>query len=322
MSRVAALAALLAVAVAASLLVGRYPATLEGVLSGGPDAVLVGSVRLPRVLCACLLGACLAAAGCAFQVAFRNPLADSGILGVSQGASFGAAAAILLSASSPLLLEASALAFGLAAFGLVIVVSGRLRYGDETLRLILSGLIVSAFFSGGVGVLKAVADPMKQLPEITFWLLGGLGSAQWRDLAFALPLSAAGLTVLTLLRWRINLLALDDEVSGSLGEDAARLRTAVSVAAVAAVASVTAVAGTVGWIGLLSPHIARRITGFDASASLPASVLVGATLTVIFDDVSRTLTPGEIPLGVTVSLVGAPLFLFLLSRRQSVVPED
>ncbi len=321
-SRLAVLCFVFLTVTAGSMLVGRYPATLGGILSGGPDANLIANVRLPRILCALLLGACLAAAGCAFQTAFRNPLADSGILGISQGASFGAALAILVASANPIVLEVSALLFALGAFALVAAISRRLRYGDDTLRLLLAGLIVGAFFSGGVGIIKSIADPMKQLPEITFWLLGGLSSAQWREVAFSLPLAAGGLVALYLLKWRINLLSLEDDVSSSLGETPQRLRLWVSVAAVAAVASMTAVSGTVGWIGLLSPHLARRLVGYDTGDVLPASILIGATLTVMFDDISRVLMVSEIPLGVTVSIIGAPLFLFLLSRRQTHVAEN
>ncbi len=303
----------------ASLFVGRYPA--PGWMSPATlwqDEVarrLVLNLRLPRVLSAALLGVTLAAAGAVLQMIFRNPLVEPGFLGVSQGAAFGAALSILTLGASPLLTEGAATLFACLGLGLSYALARRARYGGWILRLVLSGIAVSALFSAGVGVLKYLADPLTELPDIVFWMLGGLWRVTWPDLLYLLPAVVAGLVVVYLMRWRLNLLSLDDDTGFSLGAAPGRERTLVLVAAVAATAAVVSVAGIVGWIGLLIPHVARRFTGADAQRSLPASMLLGGIFALICDDLARTLLPGEIPLGILASLFGAALFLVMMLSR-------
>ncbi|MFN2225454.1 MAG: FecCD family ABC transporter permease [Anaerolineae bacterium] len=303
-----------------SLFVGRYPE--PGLMS--PAALLddevarrlVFSLRLPRVLSACLLGATLAAAGSVLQMIFRNPLVEPGFLGVSQGAAFGAALTILYLGGGALLIEGVAAAFGCLGLGLSYLLARRARYGGWILRLVLSGIAVSALFSAGLGVLKYLADPLTELPDIVFWMLGSLWAVTWADLLYLLPAVVLGLVVLYLMRWRLNLLSLDDDTGFSLGAAPGRERAVVLVAAVAATASVVSVAGIVGWVGLLIPHIARRYTGADAQRALPASMLLGAIFCLLCDDLARTLLAGEIPLGILTSLFGAVLFMgMMVSRR-------
>lgn len=298
-----------------SLFIGRYSLSYTAILADTQDAAILWNLRLPRVLTAAFLGMVLAVSGATFQSAFRNPLVGPDILGISQGASFGAAIAILYLSGNPLLVEVSATVFALVAFTISYRASKTVRYGDDVLRLILSGLVVSAFFSGCVGVMKSLADPLNELPELTFWLLGGLSGALWGDFLYMVPFAAAGLIILLAIRWRINLLSLDDEVATSLGVDPKQLRRIAIFAAVVATAAVTSVSGTIGWIGLLAPHIARKLVGVDTRYVVPVSGAVGGCLMVFFDDIARTISPSEIPLGVVVSFIGAPFFLYLLSGR-------
>jgi iron complex transport system permease protein len=303
----------------ASLFVGRYPepgwmspATL------GEDEVarrLVLNLRLPRVLSACLLGMTLAAAGSVLQMIFRNPLVEPGFLGVSQGAAFGAAFSIIYLGASPLVMEGMATLFACLGLALSYLLARHARYGGWILRLVLSGIAVSALFSAGVGVLKYLADPLTQLPDIVFWMLGGLWGVTWSDLLYLLPAVVVGLAVVYLMRWRLNLLSLDDDTGFSLGAAPGRERTLVLVAAVAAAAAIVSVAGIVGWIGLLIPHVARRFTGADAQRALPASMLLGGIFGLICDDLARTLLAGEIPLGILASLFGALLFIVMMLSR-------
>jgi iron complex transport system permease protein len=299
-----------------SLFVGRYPA--PGWMSPvalWQDAMarrLVLYLRLPRVLSACLLGMTLAAAGSVLQMIFRNPLVEPGFLGVSQGAAFGAAFSIIYLDASPLLMEGVATLFACLGLALSYFLARRARYGGWMLCLVLSGIAVSALFSAGVGVLKYLADPLSELPEIVFWMLGGLWGVTWSDLFYLLPAVGGGLIVVYLMRWRLNLLALDDDTAFSLGAAPGRERTLVLVAAVAATAAVVSVAGVVGWIGLLIPHVARRLTGADARRSLPASMLLGGIFALLCDDLARTLLAGEIPLGILASLFGAVLFITMM----------
>ncbi|MCX7840035.1 MAG: iron ABC transporter permease, partial [Anaerolineae bacterium] len=187
-----------------------------------------------------------------------------------------------------------------------------LRYGGWVLRLVLAGIAVSALFSSGIGILKYAADPLRQLPEITFWLLGGLWSITWREVSYIAPIVLPALFILWLMRWRLNLLSLSDETAFSLGVAVGRERALLLIASVAATAAVVSVAGIVGWIGLIVPHIARRLMGTDAQHSLPVAMLLGGIFALICDDLARTLFAAEIPLGIFTSLFGAILFALLL----------
>jgi len=302
---------------AASLFVGRYPRPVWmpwAILIEDPLARrLILSLRLPRLLLALLLGASLSASGAVFQMLFRNPLVEPGFLGVSQGAAFGAAVGILWLGSGSLAMQALAIFFALLGLALSYGLAQRLRFGGWLLRLVLAGIAVSALFSAGTGMLKYLADPLTELPELTFWLLGGLWQATWQDLLRALPFALPGLAVLVLLRWRLNLLSMQDEVSWSLGAVPNRERGLLLLGAVAATASLTSVAGIVGWVGLIVPHLARRIFGADAQHHLIGSLLLGGAFTLACDDLARTLLPGEIPLGVITSLLGAAFFLMIMT---------
>jgi iron complex transport system permease protein len=270
------------------------------------------NLRLPRLLTALLLGMVLAAAGAVLQMIFRNPLVEPGFLGVSQGAAFGAAVSILWLGRHPLVIELSATLFGLLGLLASYLLSTRIRYGGWVLRLILSGVAVSALFSAGVGGLKYIADPLTELPELTFWLLGGLYSVTWRDLLFVLPFALVGIGTVIAMRWRVNLLSLNDDAAFSLGVSLTRERIILLLTTISAAAALTAISGVIGWVGLIIPHISRRLFGASAEKSIPTAMLLGGGFTVIADDLARTLLPGEIPLGILTSAIGAILFMYLM----------
>ncbi|MEM2146358.1 MAG: iron ABC transporter permease [Candidatus Jordarchaeaceae archaeon] len=294
--------------------VGRYTINPFQITLDELGMNILLNIRMPRVLTAALLGMALSVAGSAMQSAFRNPLVGPEILGVSQGAAFGAALAILFLPSDPMKMEALSMFFGLLALLASYIISSVIRYGGRILRLVLAGLAVSAIYSAGVGVMKFLADPMKQLPELTFWLLGGLSGVTWMDFLYAAPLAIMGIVLLFIVRWRINLLTLDDDIVVSLGADPKKLRAFVVAFAVVATAAVTSVAGIISWMGLTVPHICRKLFGAESSRIIPASILLGATLMIAFDDIARTTSPGEIPLGIITSFLGAILFVLFLSR--------
>ena len=302
-----------------SLFLGRYPRT--GILSWTTllqDELaqrLVFNLRLPRLLTALLLGMSLSAGGMVFQMLFANPLVEPGFLGVSQGAAFGAAFSIVLLGGGATLIQFSAAFFALAGLGFSYLLARRIRYGGWVLRLVFAGIAISALYSAGLGILKYLADPLSQLPEITFWLLGGLSSITWRDFFSILPVAAIGLMALFLLRWRLNVLSLNEAVAFSVGTSPRRERLLLLAAAVLPIAAVTSVAGMVGWIGLIMPHIARRLFGTDTRFNLPASMLLGGIFAVVCDDIARTLLAGEIPLGILTSLLGAGAFILLMVFR-------
>jgi iron complex transport system permease protein len=302
-----------------SLLVGRYPAPYWS----PPTLIhqdelarrIVLNLRLPRLVAALLTGASLAGAGIVLQTVFRNPIVEPGFLGISQGAAFGAALGIIVLRPGPLGIELTATAFALIGLGLSYLLAERLRIGDWVLRLVLAGIAVSALFSAGVGLLKYLADPLTQLPEITFWLLGGLWNVTWREALFMLPPVALGLAVMFVGRWRLNLLTLSDATAFSLGSRVRWERGVILFGAVLATAAVTAVGGVVGWVGLITPHLARRLFGANIQHALPAAMLVGGPFVAICDDLARSLLPGEIPLGILTSFFGALAFSGLMMRR-------
>jgi iron complex transport system permease protein len=311
-----ALAAGLLIVAGFSMLVGRYPA--PGLMSWnrltGDELAwrLVVNLRMPRLLTAILLGMTLSAAGTVFQLLFSNPLVEPGFLGVSQGAAFGAALSIVFLGGSAIVTQSAAAFFALAGLGFSYFLAHRLRYGGWVLRLVLAGIAISALFSAALGLLKYLADPLRQLPEITYWLLGGLASLTWERLLAVLPVVLPGLLVILLYRWRLNLLALSDETAFSLGAAPGRERWLLIFAAVLPTAALIALTGMVGWVGLIMPHIARRLFGAEARFSLPAAMLLGGLFTLLCDDLARILLAGEIPLGILTSLFGALVFLALM----------
>lgn len=303
-----------------ALFIGRYP--VKGImdpriLSTDPLAwKLVFNLRLPRLLTSLLLGISLAGSGMVFQMIFSNPLVEPGFLGVSQGAAFGAAFAIIFLGSSAWLIQGSAAFFAVMGLGVSYYIARRVRFGGWVLRLILSGIAVSALFSAGVGIMKYAADPMSQLPEITFWLLGGLWSITWRELFTILPVTIISMSIVFLMRWRLNVLSLDDETAFSLGISPGTARLIFLISATAATAAVISVSGIVNWVGLIVPHISRRLFRSDTRLSLPAAMLLGGIFTIFCDTLARTVFAGEIPLGIFTSLIGAGAFIILLLNRK------
>jgi len=302
---------------AASLFLGRYPTPYimspELLRTDEMAWRLVWGLRLPRLIAAALVGMTLAAAGTVFQTIFANPLVEPGFLGVSPGAAFGAAFCIVFLGNQAFLVQGFAAFFAVAGLLFSYALAVRMRFGGWLLRLVLAGIAVSALFSSALGILKYLADPLSQLPEITFWLLGGLWSVTWDRLLPVLPVVLLALGVLLLLRWRLNALGLDDTTAFSLGLAPARERAVLLFAAVAATAAVVSIAGMIGWVGLIVPHLARRCFGADCRRSMPAAMLMGGMLTVLCDDIARCAMAGEIPLGILTSLVGAGGFMILMT---------
>ncbi len=292
-------------------------ARLSGTASPLPPAAeaVIWSVRGPRVLAAALVGAALGAAGAAFQAMFLNPLVSPDILGVSAGCGLGASIAILF--GLPLaLISGAAFGGGLLAVALVLLAARRVGEHEPVLVLVLAGVAVGALLGAGISLVKLLADPSVQLPAITFWLLGGLNAVTPHDLRFAWPWLAAGVALLVLARWRINLLSLPDDEAAALGVRVARLRAAVVAGATLATAAAVALAGIVGWVGLVVPHVARLWVGPEFSRLLPVAMALGAAFLMLADTLARTLAPIELPLSVLTAGVGAPFFLWLLGRRR------
>ena len=274
------------------------------------EEAVVLNIRLPRILCAILVGAALSTAGASYQGMFRNPMVSPDLMGASSGAGFGAALAILLGAGY-WGITLTAFCFGLAAVLLAYLVS-RFSRLNATLALVLAGVMISSLFSACTSFVKLVADTQDQLPAITYWLMGSLSSVKAEDTAFAAVPILIGLIPLVLLRWRINLLTVSEAEARSLGLRSSRLRLVVIIAATLVTSASVSVSGMIGWVGLVIPHFCRMLFGYDYRRLVPASILMGGTFLLIVDDLARVVTSSEIPLGILTSFVGAPVFVWLI----------
>ncbi len=319
------LALALAAALVGSVTLGRYPISLKelgGILLSRVADIepfwtpvqesLLLNHRLPRILLSCLVGCALSAAGAAYQGVFQNPMAAPDILGASSGAAFGAALAILLGLGQSVTV-AMAFTCSLATVGAVMFVGSRTR-GKRVLGLVLAGILISSLVSSGTSFIKLVADPEDQLPAITYWLMGSLNGAAPKDLLRAAVPMAVGLVPLYLLRWRINVLTLGDDEARTMGVNARTLRVWVILCATLATAAAVSVSGVIGWVGLVVPHLARRLVGNNYRHLLPASMLFGALFLLLVDSVSRSLLATEIPIGILTAFLGAPFFLYLITK--------
>jgi iron complex transport system permease protein len=308
---------ILLLVLALSVFFGRYPKpfflSITALRTDELAQKLVLLIRLPRIIFAMMLGIALSTAGLILQKIFRNPLVEPGFLGVSQGAAFGAAIGIIAFGQNVVVMEVSSAAFALAGLLLTLFLAGRFRLNDPILKLVFAGIAVSALFSAGVGLLKYMADPVNQLPQIVFWLLGSLSSIQWKDVLMVAPIVFPILLLAIVFRWRINVLSMEDQVSRSIGAHVERERFLFLLIAVILVAVVTAIAGIIGWVGLVIPQIGRRLFDDDAAKALPFSILAGAIFLLVCDDLARILLAGEIPLGIITSFFGAAVFMFLFS---------
>ncbi|HED31874.1 MAG TPA: iron ABC transporter permease [Prosthecochloris aestuarii] len=303
-----------------SLLNGRYPVSgsqlISLVMEGSGDdpnlEAVIYRIRLPRIIAAIAAGGALSLAGAAYQGMFRNPMVSPDILGVSSGAGFGAALAILL--SLPVAgVQAMAFTGGIAAVVLAITISRSIgKHHNAVLVLVLSGIIISALFSALISLAKFSADPENRLPTITFWLMGSLADIRLQELPAVLALVAAGSLPILLSGWRLNVLSFGEDEARALGIHTARLRIWIIGAATLVTASVIAISGLIGWIGLVIPHAARMIAGPDHRAQLPVSFLLGGMALLLFDNIARSVSASEIPIGIITALAGAPFFIVLL----------
>ncbi|WP_292364749.1 FecCD family ABC transporter permease [Methanoculleus sp.] len=281
---------------------------------GASEETVVFRIRLPRVIAAMLVGGGLSIAGASFQGLFKNPLVSPDILGVSAGAGFGAAIGILLS-GNPMVIQISAFFFGILAVAVAYGI-GRTVGKSSTLVLVLGGIIVGSLFSAFISLTKYVADPYDTLPAIVFWLMGSLSAVANTDIAAVAPPILLGSICLFLVRWRINLLAVGEEEARALGVDTKKMTALLVIASTIVTASAVCISGIIGWVGLVVPHIGRMLVGPDFRKLIPVSAVLGASFLLVVDDIARTLTATEIPLGILTALIGAPFFAYLLTRKK------
>jgi iron complex transport system permease protein len=277
---------------------------------------IIVEIRLPRILGAAVVGASLALAGAALQSVMKNPLADPYILGISAGASVGAAVAVLFGSTFVAFGGGSITAF-LSALASVAIVYGVAQAEGRLspLRLLLAGVALSSFASALTGFLLYVMPEATAVRGVMFWLMGGLGAADWTGLlTLAVVGTPGGLLLLGTARWQ-TLLLLGDDAATSMGLDVARARRFLIASAAVVTGAVVAFGGAIGFVGLVVPHAVRPWTGPDHARLLPLAALAGALLLVVMDTIARTiLAPEELPVGILTGLLGAPFFLAILVR--------
>jgi len=277
---------------------------------------IIVEIRLPRILLSMLIGAALATSGAAFQAMFVNPLVSPGILGVLAGASFGAALGMLVS-EQWWIVQLLAFGFGFVAVGFAVMVGSMVRSGRSSIMLVLGGVISGSLFTALLSVIKYVADPYSTLPAIVYWLMGSLSMADLDGVSLAavpILLSVGGLVMLGKY---FDLLSLGDEEARALGINVTRIRlTAIVLATLAGSLSVV-MAGIIGWVGLIIPHIVRMVFGPSHTLLLPLSAIAGAAFLLLADSVSRLAMNVEIPIGILTSLIGIPIFIFVLRNARA-----
>lgn len=325
----AVLTIVLIVCAFASLTLGRYGlgvaeifASLKSLLFGSPPSneqahAVITQIRLPRIAFAVLVGAALSAAGAVYQGLFKNPLVSLDILGVSSGAAVGASIAIIL--SLPVLyVSLMSFGFGLAAVFAVVFLSQLIARGKlNVIIMVLSGVVISSLFGAFSSLLKFLADSENKLPEITFWLMGSLArTGGYQNALYMLGVTALCSVPLFLLRFRLNILAFGEEEAKAMGVNVKFYSFIIICASTLLTASSMAFCGIIGWVGLIVPHIARSIVGANFNALLPASMLIGALFLLVVDTIARCAMASEIPLGIITSLIGAPVFIYLLYQSK------
>jgi iron complex transport system permease protein len=273
-------------------------------------ATILWQVRMPRILLTFMVGSALAVSGAVLQAIFRNPIVDPFSLGISSGAAFGAALSMLVSFFS---ITLSAFLFGVLAVGITYLVSYS-KTRTTLITMVLSGMIISGVFTAFLTVLQYLSDPYK-LQAIVQWTMGNLHTASWEKVkTSALPI-VGGIMLIIIFRWRLNLLALGDEESMAVGVNPKGMKLLmVGLATMITAASVAAV-GMISLFGLIVPHVSRIIFGPNNQIGVFANVSIGGTFLLLIDDLSRTLMPFEIPVGVFTMLLGAPLFIYLMRKN-------
>ncbi|MCL2498256.1 MAG: iron ABC transporter permease [Symbiobacteriaceae bacterium] len=309
------------------LCVGKYPVTpgeslriLYGVATGATrdwtpltESVVVG-LRLPRILASMMVGGSLAISGATYQGIFKNPLVSPDFLGVSAGASIGAASAILLSLSATYI-QLFAFCGGLVAV-IATVTIPRLMRSESHIMLVLSGIIVGGLMSSIMGYIRYVADPTSQLAAITYWTMGSFSYIRMEAMLPILPVILIPLLLLLRLSWWIDILSLGEQEAKSLGANVQGTRYLAVACATLLTASSVCISGTIGWVGLVIPHFGRMLVGPSNPRLLPIAFLIGAIFLLVVDTVTRTITTAEMPISILTGLIGAPFYALLLYRQR------
>jgi len=284
------------------------------------SSLIVSEIRMPRVILSVAIGATLGLSGAVLQGLLRNPLADPGLLGVSAGASLGAVIAIYYGIATSFTLATPLMGL-LGALGTAVAALLLSRSGG-TLSLILAGAAINSIALAGVNLALNLAPNPYAAYEIMTWLMGSLADRSWEHVQLAAPFILSGFVLLALTGRALDALALGDAQAESLGVPVARTRLLALIGTACGVGAATAVAGTVGFVGLLAPHLVRPLVGYEPRRILLPAALVGAILVTLADIATRVLVFGGAPmgLGVFISLIGAPFFLWLVLHVRKRTP--
>lgn len=313
-----------------SLTMGKYPLSLTDIrdillhLLLGREATYAHAaetaflqVRFPRLLTCIFAGVALSVSGAAYQGIFRNPMVSPDLLGASSGAAFGACCSILVSTSA-LTMHLTAFIFGILAVALTYLVSSIIsRKENNTITLVLTGMVVSSLFNAGVSITKMLADTDDKLGEITFWLMGSMTRMKLSTLPVLIIPVILGIIPLMLFSYRLNLLSFGDEEATAMGVNVKVMRLLFIICATMITSASVAACGMVGWIGLVIPHLVRMLMGPDYRDLLPATALAGGLFLMLVDNITRIFFQVEVSIGILTALIGAPFFLILLVQRRN-----
>lgn len=324
--KIACLAALLVVAYLLSFLIGSVDLSVitvvdiirssfmevEAYWDGVLEQIVLG-VRFPQITLSVLVGGALAVSGASYQTVFKNPMVSSDILGVSAGAGFGAALA-MLNGCTWWEIQISAFVCGAGAVLAAYCIGAVFGKQNMTI-LVLAGVVVSSFFQALISIIKTVADTDSVLPSITFWLMGSLNKGDNVDVAVVLPAVIASMALLFVFRHKIDALSAGEDEAIAMGVNVPLIKGIVIIASTLMTACAVSVAGIIGWVGMVVPHMARAVTGASFSKLIASSFLIGGAFLLLIDDVVRS-SFADLPLGVLTALIGTPVFVFLLIRTR------
>ena len=324
-TKIVILFAALVVAFFWSFFVGRYELTMQEVVDilcsrimsiprywADTLETIVIKIRFPRIVAAIFVGGALSVSGASYQTLFKNPMVSPDLLGVSAGASFGAALVMLYSGSW-WKIQASAALFGLIAVGAAYLIGHILGKRNITV-LVLAGVVVSSLFQALVSIVKTLADTEDALPAITFWLMGSLGKADNDDIRLLVPMVLLAMLVLFLFRHQIDAMAAGEAEAVTMGVNVTRVKAIVVLCSTVMTVVSVSICGTIGWVGLVVPHIARSIVGASYGRLIGASFLIGGIFLLLVDNTIRGTMAVDLPLGVMTALIGTPVFVALLAK--------
>ena len=284
----------------------------------GAVADVVWLIRMPRIVLAIAVGVGLSVVGIVMQAIVKNPLADPYILGVSSGASLGATLAVVLGIGSSFGSNSLGIMGFIGAFGvsILVLIISNIGGRSNSIKLLLAGMALSSVCSSFSSFLVYISDDSQKLKTITFWLMGSLAGAKWNEIVIIMPIIILGVIFFMTQYRTLNLMLLGDEVSITLGTDLHKFRIIYLVITSLMIGLLVYVSGMIGFVGLIIPHIVRMIFGTDHKKIIPISALLGAIILIWADVLSRALIKGtEIPIGIVISIIGSPLFVWLMIKK-------